>query len=202
MWLRFHCLELWDPLSCCPTLEVTTGCTTVVGAFCTTCSTCTGAGNLRGVAYEVQVSVMPYGCTPSPWCAGSKGWTHLTLLLLENWWPHMPQSRGHGNRCCVNSSHAICCGFTGFPAVCADSHWRPLEVERTAVLTKICFCALVVAMDAEGSAIHPKSIETTFAAVETSPMQTFWVSAKSLWSGTNTPVFVALLWTPVGRGVE
>ena len=97
-----------------------------------------------GSSYEVRVSVMPYGCTPSPWCAGSKGWTHLTLLLLENWWPHMPHGRGHGNRCCVKSSHAIFCGLIGLPAVCADSHWRPLEVERTAVLTKICFCALVV----------------------------------------------------------
>ena len=57
-------------------------------------------------------------------------------------------------------------------------HCRPLEVEGTAVLTEICFCAVVVAMDAEGNVIQPKSIDTTFAAIELSRVQTFWVKCQ------------------------
>ena len=58
------------------------------------------------------------------------------------------------------------------------SHCRPLEVEGTAMLTEICFCTVVVAMDAEGNVIQPKSIDTTFAAIELSRVQTFWVKCQ------------------------
>ena len=88
---------------------------------------------------------------------------------------------------CAKSSSTICCEFARFPAVCADPHCRPLEIEGTAILSEICFCAVIVAMDAEGNAVQPnyKSIDTTFAAIELSRVQTFWVKCQVIMiSGT------------------
>ena len=97
-------------LSCCPALEVMTSCATVVGVSVqSTCCTCTGAGagNLRGV------------CTLNLGCAGSKGWKHLTLLLLENWLHHMPHNWGHGN--CILSC------WPGEPATAAGAETQETQ---------------------------------------------------------------------------
>ena len=98
-------------------LEVITGCATVVGVSVqSTCSKCTGASCCRkswGSSYKAWVTGIPYGCTPNLGCAMSKGRTHLTSLLLENWWYHMPHSRGHGN--CILSC------WPGAPATAAGA---------------------------------------------------------------------------------
>ena len=86
------------------------------------CCTCTGAGagNLGWVAIKPRVSGIPYRCTPNLGCAGSKGRTHLTSLLLENWWQHTPHSRGHGN--CIPS-------HLGWYASHCSGCWNPLRTQ-------------------------------------------------------------------------
>ena len=161
------CHELWDPLSCCPALEVITGCATVVGVSVQcTCCTCAGAENLGGVAIKPGYLGFPMG-VPQIWgVPGAKA--------------------GHTRHCCCWKTDDIICHIaigaetqgTQDPYACGSKeteeavswssylattaawshhtlsvvdlpgsqlsvwfpHCRPLEVNGATMLTEICFC--------------------------------------------------------------
>ena len=179
----------------------------------------------RGSSYKAWVSGIPYGCTPNLGCGGSKGRTHLTLLLLENWWHHMPHSPGHGN--CILSLLAWCASQRSRCWNSRNSRSVRLWIQRNwggctmkylmilpLLLGEVITCYLLwicrVLSWLCGFPMHwskwrhhanrdlllyilSPSSYTTFAATEMSPVRIFWVSAKSLWSGTADTLSVCCI---------